>query len=200
MLESQIIPRAADLGAVPIGDAINSIVGVAATQLVGGPASRGNILVLVSDKGAFRFRLGDQADRSFVPGDVTVGADTIDITAHGWVTGDGPVQIENDLSDPPAGLDEVTDYFVIRTDDDTIQLALSLVDALAGTQVDITDVGTGVNTIGGMANTLVMPAADIVDGSSSFRLAPEGFLVLPGPIKLTAKGDAADAVLSYWYA
>ncbi len=200
MLEGQIIPRAADLGAVPIGENINALVGTAATLLVGGPASRGNILVLSADKGAFRFRLGDQQDRTFLPGDVTTAADTIDITAHGWITGAGPVQISNDLSDPPAGLDEVSDYFVIRVDDDTIKLATSLVNANAGTAIDITDAGTGVNTLGGMANTLNQPAADITDGSSSFRLPAEGFLVVPSPTLLTAKGDAADAVLSYWYA
>lgn len=78
---------------------------------------------------------------SFVPGDVTVGTDSISSTAHGLETGD-IVQVSSDDT-LPTGLSAATDYFVIRVDADTIQLAASLEDAEAGSPVTITAAGAG---------------------------------------------------------
>lgn len=47
----------------------------------------------------------------------------------------------------PAGLSLATDYYVIRVSATTIKLATSLANAQAGTQVDITDQGTGTHTL-----------------------------------------------------
>lgn len=64
----------------------------------------------------------------------------ITITAHGLTTGlKGQLTTTDTL---PAGLSTGTDYYVIVVDDDTIQLASSLANALAGTDIDITDQGT----------------------------------------------------------
>lgn len=46
----------------------------------------------------------------------------------------------------PTGLLAVTDYFVIKLAGNVMQLAASLADALAGTAINITDVGTGNQT------------------------------------------------------
>lgn len=51
----------------------------------------------------------------------------------------------------PAGLALATDYYVIKVTDLTCQLATSYANAVAGTQIDITDAGTGTHTI----NTLL---------------------------------------------
>ena len=52
----------------------------------------------------------------------------LDIAAHGLESGQGPLQLTT--SDTlPAGLLLLTDYWVIKTDAGTIQLALSLEDA-----------------------------------------------------------------------
>lgn len=51
----------------------------------------------------------------------------------------------------PAGLALATDYYVIKVTDTTIKLATSYANAVAGTQIDITDAGTGTHTI----NTLL---------------------------------------------
>jgi hypothetical protein len=51
----------------------------------------------------------------------------------------------------PAGLSLATDYYVIKVTDTTIKLATSYANAVAGTQVNITDAGTGTHTI----NTLL---------------------------------------------
>jgi hypothetical protein len=70
--------------------------------------------------------------------------DTITIEAHGMTTGlKGQVTTDTTL---PTGISAATDYYVIAVDDDTIQLAASLADALAGTAIDIEDAGTGPHT------------------------------------------------------
>ncbi len=53
----------------------------------------------------------------------------------------------------PAGLALATDYFVIPVDASTIQLASSLANAIAGTEIDITDQGSSgaVNTVTAVA-------------------------------------------------
>lgn len=51
----------------------------------------------------------------------------------------------------PAGLALATDYYVIKLTDTTIELATSYANAVAGTNIDITDAGTGTHTI----NTLL---------------------------------------------
>lgn len=47
----------------------------------------------------------------------------------------------------PAGLALATDYYVIRVSDTTFRLATSYANAVAGTQIDITDAGTGTHTV-----------------------------------------------------
>lgn len=47
----------------------------------------------------------------------------------------------------PAGLSLATDYYVIRMSDTTFELASSYANALAGTQINITDAGTGTHTV-----------------------------------------------------
>lgn len=47
----------------------------------------------------------------------------------------------------PAGLALATDYYVIKVSDTTFKLATSYANAIAGTQIDITDAGTGTHTV-----------------------------------------------------
>lgn len=47
----------------------------------------------------------------------------------------------------PAGLALATDYYVIRLTDTTFSLASSFANAIAGTDIDITDAGTGTHTV-----------------------------------------------------
>lgn len=46
----------------------------------------------------------------------------------------------------PGGLATATDYYVIRASDTTFELATSYANAIAGTQINITDAGTGTHT------------------------------------------------------
>lgn len=87
-----------------------------------------------------------KATKNFADGDVTVGSDTINITAHGYETGDY-VQLTT-TGTLPTGLSPATDYWVIRVDADNIKLAASLADAESGTAVDITAAaGGGTHTV-----------------------------------------------------
>ncbi len=47
----------------------------------------------------------------------------------------------------PGGLSLATDYYVIRVSDTTFELATSYANAIAGTQINITDAGTGTHTV-----------------------------------------------------
>lgn len=47
----------------------------------------------------------------------------------------------------PAGLATATDYYYIRMSDSTFELASSYANAIAGTQINITDAGTGTHTV-----------------------------------------------------
>lgn len=77
--------------------------------------------------------------QNFVAANVTVNpANTITITAHGFFTG---LKVALSGTNLPTGL-SATNYWVIRVDANTIQLASSLVNANAGTAVHITGQGT----------------------------------------------------------
>jgi len=77
---------------------------------------------------------------------VSAASDTLTAAGHGLLTGDR-FRVRNDGGAPPAGLAAVTDYFAIRIDTDTVKVATSSANALAGTAIDITDAGTGTHTI-----------------------------------------------------
>jgi hypothetical protein len=77
--------------------------------------------------------------------DVDATEDTLTIEGHGYTTGLKGQMTTSD-ADLPSGLSTATDYFVIVIDDDTIQLANSLSNALAGTEIDLSDAGTGTHT------------------------------------------------------
>lgn len=67
----------------------------------------------------------------------------ITITAHGRSTGDGPAAVFVGSGGViPGGLAPVTDYWVIVVDANTVKLATSSANALAGTAINITSNGT----------------------------------------------------------
>jgi hypothetical protein len=78
--------------------------------------------------------------------DVDTSADTIDLTptTHYLQTGDAVVYTAG--TGAIGGLTDGTTYYVIRVDASTIQLATSLANAEAGTEIDLTTTGTGTQT------------------------------------------------------
>jgi len=102
-----------------------------------------------------RFWLG--VNTGFVDGDVSVANDEITETAHGYQTGEGPVQLTSSGT-LPTGLALATDYWFIRVDANTYKFATSRVNALAGTDVDITAAaGGGTHTVN-HESKLIVPA------------------------------------------
>ena len=69
--------------------------------------------------------------------DVDDGGNTINITSHGWSTGD-KVSYNDGGNTAITGLLDGNVYYVIKVDDDYIKLALNATNASAGTAVDIT--------------------------------------------------------------
>ena len=76
------------------------------------------------------------------PGNATAGTPTIDLTAIG--TGLQTFTVQGTVAPP---LIDNTNYFIIYVDTNTIKLAATSTNALAGTAIDITGVGTGVHTL-----------------------------------------------------
>lgn len=98
--------------------------------------------------------------KSFVAANVKTNvqspASSIAITAHGYVTG---LKVALSGTNLPTGL-SATNYWIIVIDADTVSLATSLVNAVAGTKVAITGAGT-------TADAALTPA---VLGSSTVEL------------------------------
>jgi len=92
-------------------------------------------------------------NRVAVPGEkidiasVDTGADTVDLAAPkpNWSAGEGVLLQTTGTLPSPLAVD--TTYYLIRTDDDTWQLATTETNALAGTEIVLTDTGTGTHTV-----------------------------------------------------
>lgn len=101
----------------------------------------------------------DQEPNPLVFDDFTLIAnqadDTFTAVGHGRLTGDGPVRITS-TNAVPTPLDEDTDYWIVKIDDDTFKLAASFADAMAATPVtiELTDEGTGTLTLSDTDDTL----------------------------------------------
>lgn len=90
------------------------------------------------------YSINSLSPASFVPADVNTTLDRITLPAHGFTTGvKGQFTTDGTL---PSGLSTLTDYWIIRIDDDTISVADSLIDAEAGAVVLINSQGTGNHT------------------------------------------------------
>lgn len=105
-------------------------------------------------------------------------ANTLTFTSHGLLTGDGPWQITAVDNALPGGLSAATDYYTIRASANTIKVATSLENALAGTAVDLTDAGGGgAHTILGTASAKKLRWLNVATISSSLAVTlRKGFI------------------------
>lgn len=78
----------------------------------------------------------------------------LDLAAHAYESGDGPLQLTT-TDTLPTGLALLTNYWAIKKDDGTIQLASTFANAVAAvpTAVAFSDVGVGTHTISATATT-----------------------------------------------
>lgn len=129
------------------------------------------------------------------PGDLTFttthAADTLTIASHGFADGDGPFRVSSSGNDLPDGLAANTNYWVIVVDENTVQLASSRANALAGTEVTFDDDGTGTHTLHTATNDVV--AAGLVEAlngvaGKNYTAATTGS---NGSLDVTVTGDAA---------
>jgi len=91
-----------------------------------------------------QFDLSEQF--TFADADVNIApTNSVDVASHGYTTGYGPIQLTT-AGTLPAGLLPLTNYWLIAATSNTLQFALSPADAAAGTEVTITDDGTGTFT------------------------------------------------------
>lgn len=114
--------------------------------------------------------------------DVTFTADNstdrLTATAHGMSTGDGPFEVSS-AGTLPTGLAASTNYWCIRVDDNTLQVASSLANAKSGTAVAFTDDGTGVHTIERQSRLVVPDGVTAVEIAAGIAASGDDFLVRP---------------------
>jgi len=82
---------------------------------------------------------------SVTTGVATIATDSFAISSHGFTTGDEVTY--SDGTTAATGLVDGTTYYVIAVDDDTIQLASSQANALAGTEITLTGTGSADQSI-----------------------------------------------------
>ena len=115
---------------------------------------------------------------TFETTDVTVASDTIDVSID-IPTGTKIVFTAGDETGDaiPTGLTASTDYWAIRTDSDTIQVAETYLEAWQGTEMTITAEGAGTSTITAYRERLAKPDkcryiydVRLIDGAMSRKL------------------------------
>ncbi|MCC6425635.1 MAG: hypothetical protein IT435_02320 [Phycisphaerales bacterium] len=150
---------------------------------------------------------GAAVNEAFAEAQVNITTNAITMTAHGAVTGYGPVRfaLTGDASALPAPLAVLTDYWLIRVDDNTVKVATSFANAIAGTAIDLTDVGTdgtGGFTCSRAAVNDDFTSGDVTITDGLLTSADHGKDTGFGPVRLTNSGGALPAGLAgstdYW--
>ena len=95
--------------------------------------------------------------KTFTNTDVSTGAETITIVAHGYNTGQAVNFTVTGADTIPAPLVANTAYYLIRIDADTLKVAALLQDAVVGTAINLTSTGSGTITVKPISKN--MPAA-----------------------------------------
>lgn len=117
-----------------------------------------------------------RVDNPLVFSDITLtpvdASGSFTATAHGRLTGDGPVQVVTTLT-LPTGVDTSTDYYVVRVDANSFKLATTLLNAMAVSPTTITFSGVGSGTI------------KLVDTASTLRVGEAQINYARGPRAFT---------------
>tara|TARA_E500000318_G_scaffold101212_1_gene104536 strand:- start:513 stop:1985 length:1473 start_codon:yes stop_codon:yes gene_type:complete len=134
--------------------------------------------------------------RTIATAKVTTASDSIEITGHNMRTGT-ELKYQDGGGTALAGLADNTSYFVIRTDEDNIQLASSLSNAQAGTEITLTGTGNNAQTLEGIqavaAATISggeVTAITVSNGGSDYQSLPAITVEVP---KMTIPTSAVNA-------
>jgi len=124
--------------------------------------------------------------RTIATAKVTTGTDSIEITGHNMRTGT-EVKYQDGGGTALAGLVDNTSYFVIRTDEDNIQLGSSLSNAQAGTEITLTGTGNNAQTLEGIQATATATLAGgkvtgitVTNVGSDYQTLPSITVAAPG--------------------
>ncbi len=166
-----------------------------ATTLTGALAANGGVLTTTLTTSGTATVGGQTLTFTSFTFTANSGTDQLTATGHPMQTGDGPVQVSDSGGTLAAPLAAATNYWAIRIDANTIQLATSFANAIAGIAIDLTTNGTGTQTLATTGST-VRPTDATVTRSLTVNgnLTVLGGLVLP-PEQHTA-GDATFAAAS----
>jgi hypothetical protein len=115
------------------------------TQVVRGDVGAANMVTYLKNDAGPSVEVLVAEDTAGVDSTVDVTANTIKIVGHTFATG-LKGQVTKSGAAFPGAILGTTDYFAIVLDEDTIQLAVSHANALAGTALNITDQGTNATT------------------------------------------------------
>ena len=130
------------------------------------------------------------------------------LTAHGLSTGDGPFTLTT-TGVLPTGLATATDYYAIVVDTDHLLLAASRADALASTEIVLTDAGSGTHTLvtGAAYSATSLTFSDTFTtsyGDDPYLLqfaGDTGLSQLDGPLRVTTTGSLPPGLATgtdYW--
>jgi hypothetical protein len=134
---------------------------------------------------------------TITPTSVDATANTLAVANHARYTGDGPFNTIT-TGTLPGGLAASTDYWLIRADSDTLKLASSQANALAGTAIDLSSAGTGtLSLVHGDREAVYSlrkfaPRLDFVLNAASPSVEPDDFPVLG--VRRTYPGFAVTSV------
>jgi hypothetical protein len=129
----------------------------------------------------------------FSSSDVSTGSDTITVINHGYNTGDAVnyYLLPSDGAASPSGLTSGTEYYVIKVDDNNLQLATSLANANAGTEIVLATAGTDSTTVltpqGGAAQSVLTTGRDCLIFSADHPLKTADKLYFDGDISTAAE-------------
>ena len=103
---------------------------------------------------------------------LTNGTEIVNLAAHGFYTGDGPIRLSGTL---PAQLADDVEYYVIRASADTFKLADTREHALAGTAVAFGSDGSGVKVhwVTGIKSSAIL-ATDVDEDEDTYVKADHG--------------------------
>jgi YbbR domain-containing protein len=120
--------------------------------------------------------------------DIDTTLDTYTFTsAHGWVTGDGPVRATTGTT-LPTGVTADTDYYIVRVSDTVVKLSDTEAHALAGTNiVDITAIGAGTQTL---------TRSDVDLTENGLRVDDHGMQTGDGPVRFSTGGTLPAGLLA----
>lgn len=136
--------------------------GIAADHIIWGhqqaprPAQPGIVLRLMTENDEDIPWVDTETQPLVIPSMVITSVDdvanTLTKTAHGLLTGDGPVRFSG--LDLPDGVLDTVNYWIVKVDADSFKLANSFVNAINGVTIDLLDAGSGVITLDDTDDTL----------------------------------------------